>query len=206
VLALLLSGGGDDDLGAPAPHSSPPPTSGPKPAQPSKQHLVKPVPVRFHVVKLQAVPGRPRTKPPVVSRAAHRAARHVTHLLDRLYTLAYSRAAGHPHPPKWLLGFFAGGAQRKARHHLGALTIGPAGPGLAVLRPARAALWVRVLLDHHNQPFTAVASATFKARGRTRDGGKMIAHSWARFFLQPSKHGWSISAFEAKRRVVPVKA
>jgi hypothetical protein len=206
VLALLLSGGGGDDLRGLASRASPPSTSHSKPAQPAKKHQAKPVPVRFHVVKLQGVPGRPRAKPPVVSRAAHRAARHITHLLDRLYTLAYSRAAGHAHAPKWLLGFFAGGAQSKARHHLEALTIGPAGHRLAVLRPARAALWVRVLLDHHNQPFTAVASANFKARGRTGGGKKLVAQSRAKFFLQPKKHGWSISAFEAKRRVVPVKA
>jgi hypothetical protein len=208
VLVLVLEGGAGDFEASITPHPSsarPTPTPKPTPAKPKKEKHRKPTPVRFHVVKLRAVPGRPRAKPPAVNKAAHRAAHRVTHLLNRLYTLAYTRAAGRKHAPPWLLGLFAGGAQRKARHHLEALTIGPAGPNLVVLRPAKAALWVRVLLDRHNRPVTAVAAANFKATGRVRGGGRLVAHSWATFFLQSGKKGWAISAFDAKHRILRQK-
>ena len=207
VLTLVLSGNGDFGEAPPTRLASPSPSASPSgSATPKRQPRPKPAHVRFRIVKLSAVPGQRRAKPPVVRRAAHVAALHVKHALDRLYTLSFTRAAGKDRAPKWLLGMYSGDAQAKARHHLSAVTIGGVGPSLRALRPQHASLWVRVLLDRHNQPVTAVAATNFKARGLARHDREVVVRSWGRFFLQPKKKGWSISGFDAKRRVREVKA
>jgi hypothetical protein len=222
VLAVVIaSGGGDQHVAVPttattsptATPASPSPTVSPKGGhqggKKGPQHREtgkhRNRPVHFHVSKIVTVSGSRTARHSAVRRASRRAVRNVSHLLDTLYTAGFVQAAGHRHPPRGIFADFAGSARRVAAARSALLTIGPRGPDVTRVGAQGAHVKLRVLLDTHNQPSTAEAAATYRARARLDSGKVLLVESSARFFLRNEGKGWAVVGFEAHRRDRTVK-
>jgi hypothetical protein len=156
----------------------------------------------FRVLKFTPVRGSPRTRVKVVRERTRGAVRHIRDELGRMYRLAFLDPADWQHDRYGrAFRFFAGEARTAALRHATLLTLGPdAGRRFERVASARGTLKIRVLLDRGGHPFTAVATADFRARAVRTAGGATLVHSLGSYFLRPSRHGWLIFGFQVHRK------
>jgi hypothetical protein len=203
-LVLALGGGHGTTTGAsPAPNRTTPtptPTLRPTAALPPRAPSFD-----FRVLKSTPVRGSSRTRIKKVRHTTRRAVQNIRDDLGRMYRLAFLVPADWQHDrygPAFQL--FAGTARSTARAHPTLLTLGPdAGKRFSRVASASGTLKIRVLLDRGGHPFTAVATADFRARAVRTAGGATLVHSLGSYFLRPSKHGWLIFGFQVRRKDHP---
>ncbi len=175
-------------------------------ATPITSAFPKAPPFDFHVLKSSPVRGSPRTRVKVVREGTRRAVRNIRDEMSRMYRLAFLDPADWRHDrygPAFQL--FTGDARETARKHVTLLTLGrDAGKRFSAVASAHGTLKIQVLLSRGGHPFTAVATADFRARAVRASGGTTLVHSLGSYFLRPSKHGWLIFGFQVHRKDHPV--
>jgi len=129
----------------------------------------------------------------------------VTDLLDRLYTTAFVD------PGEWdegrfpgLGSFFAGPAAARAERDRDDLTLGGDAAGIERVVPTRARLRLSFLVDPQAAPYAAVATATFRADGRTSDGGALAIAYHGRYVVRQVEGEWLIVGYDVEGSVESV--
>lgn len=100
-----------------------------------------------------------------------------------------------------VLGFFAGEARQRAHRDLEDLTLGRAAAGLTAVRPERASLGVRFLVDAHRHPVAAVAGMRFVGAAITPDGGEIPLRHGGEYVLRPTGGRWLVVAYDVQGRL-----
>ena len=157
------------------------------------------------MLKFGPVRGSRRTGAKAVREGTRRAVHSIREDLDRMYRLAFLEPADWQHGRYGpAFRFFTGDARDSARRHTSLLTLGPdAGKRFSGVASAHGTLKIQVLLSRGGHPFTAVATADFRARAIRVSGGETVVHSLGSYFLRPSKHGWLIFGFQVRRKDHP---
>lgn len=131
--------------------------------------------------------------------------RRHTRIVERATTDLYS--AAFVDPEEWrggrfprVPGFFAAETRRQARKDLQDLTLGRAARHLDAVRPRRARLHLRFLMDRGRRPVSAVASVAFSGTGLAEGVRVPIEHR-GRYVLRRAKAGWRVAAYEVEGRV-----
>jgi hypothetical protein len=97
--------------------------------------------------------------------------------------------------------FFAGEARKRAHRDLEELTLGPAAADLAAVRPGRASLGVRFLVDAHRHPVAAVVGMRFVGAAITPDGGEIPLRHGGEYVLRPTGGRWLVEAYDVRGRL-----
>jgi hypothetical protein len=137
-----------------------------------------------------------------VHRATQRTSTAIKRRFDALFRMTYVdprrwRSAKYE---KAFQTFFGGQVRPVAAERRQKLTLGPdAGTRFTAVREAVGLLRVNVLIGAGGGPVTALVRATFKERAVRTNGGTTLIVSDGTYYLQPSKHGWVIDAFQVGR-------
>jgi LCP family protein required for cell wall assembly len=122
-------------------------------------------------------------------------------------TIAQLYDIGFVDPALWaggrfpsLTGPFAPEARQRVRAHVADLTVGRAAGRLDAVRPTRARLDVRFMLDRARHPIMAFAHMDFAGVGRAEDAELPIHHQ-GDYVLRRTDAGWRIVSFRVKSRV-----
>jgi hypothetical protein len=100
-----------------------------------------------------------------------------------------------------VFGFFGGQARQRVHRDLEDLTLGPAAAHLAAVRPGRASLGVRFLMDAHRHPVAAVAAMRFVGAAITADGGEIPLRHGGEYVLRRTGGRWLVVAYEVQGRL-----
>ena len=105
-----------------------------------------------------------------------------------------------------LLLAFAPAAKTQARKDVRVMTAGGgAGDAYDAITPRHSTIATTVLLDRSGRPAIVLASARFRALGRTIAGTSNTRFDSAgRFFFEHTGHGWKIVSFDVRRHDRPV--
>jgi hypothetical protein len=105
-----------------------------------------------------------------------------------------------------LLAAFAPAARAQARREVRVMTAGAAaGDVYEAISPRPSRIATTVLLDRGGRPAVVLASARFRALGRTIAGTSNTRFDSAgRFFFERTGGGWKIVSFDVRRRDRPV--
>lgn len=129
----------------------------------------------------------------------------VTDLLDRLYTTAFVD------PAEWGDGsfpelgtHFAGAAASRADRDRDDLTLGGDAARIERVEPTGARLRLSFLVDPQAAPYAAVATATFRADGRTTDGGALAILHRGRYVVRRVGGEWLIVGYDVEGSVESV--
>jgi polyisoprenyl-teichoic acid--peptidoglycan teichoic acid transferase len=152
-------------------------------------------------VNLRAVQGKGPTgivaKPGVLAGPAAAVERTITQLYD----------IGFVDPVLWadgrfpsLAAPFAPEARQRVRAHVADLSLGEAAARLEAVRPTRARLDVRFMLDRGRHPIMAFAHMDFAGVGQAEDAELPIRHQ-GDYALRRTDAGWRIVSFRVKSRV-----
>jgi polyisoprenyl-teichoic acid--peptidoglycan teichoic acid transferase len=95
---------------------------------------------------------------------------------------------------------FAPEARQRVRAHVADLSLGKAAATLEAVRPTRARLDVRFMLDRGRHPIMAFAHMDFAGVGRAGDAELPIRHQ-GDYALRRTDAGWRIVSFQVKSRV-----
>jgi polyisoprenyl-teichoic acid--peptidoglycan teichoic acid transferase len=95
---------------------------------------------------------------------------------------------------------FASSAQPQVRRSLGHLTLGRAATHLDAVRPDRANLRIRFMVDHRGHPLVAVATMDFDATGLAGNA-EVPLRSDGSYVLRPLEGGWRIVSYRVKSTV-----
>jgi LCP family protein required for cell wall assembly len=95
---------------------------------------------------------------------------------------------------------FAPEASQLVRAHVADLSVGKAAARLEAVRPTRARLDVRFMLDRGRHPIMAFAHMDFAGVGRAEDAELPIRHQ-GDYALRRTDAGWKIVSFRVKSRV-----
>lgn len=128
----------------------------------------------------------------------------VADLLDRLYTTAFVD------PAEWRGGrfpelgsYFTAPAATRAKRDLDDLTLGDDAPSIERVVPTTSRLRMSFLVDPQAQPYAAVATTTFRADGRTTQGGALaIAHRGS-YLVRLVDGEWRIVGYDVEGSVEP---
>jgi hypothetical protein len=131
-------------------------------------------------------------------------ARELQATLDAMYS------AGFVDPDQWeegefpgVLEAFAERAAKGAAKDLPDLSLGPAALELESVEPGRTRLEVQFLLTPEEQPFAAVATARFRAKGVLSDGGTLMVLHEGRYLMQPVDGLWLIVSYDVDGKLRP---
>ncbi len=191
ILILLTGGSNSPIIGA---QSSEPPTPG----------------FQFKVLKFHAITTGPATTQDPnahpdtqkASQAAGPAGTIAKALLHSYYTQAFLV------PDNWRKGSydsafvaFSDPAKNQAEQHLAVLTAGTgAGDKYTTIKPAKATIKTRVLLDSAYRPYSVACTIFFQADATTKSGGgKVNLVSQGRFILQKDGDAWKVMSFSVSR-------
>lgn len=129
----------------------------------------------------------------------------VTDLLDRLYTTAFVD------PAEWgggrfpgLGSYFAGQTAPRAERDLDDLTLGGDAAAIERVVPTRARLRLSFLVDPEARPYAVVATTTFRADGRTNDGGALAIAHRGRYMVRQVEGEWLIVGYDVEGSVESV--
>ncbi len=101
--------------------------------------------------------------------------------------------------------FFGGGVRASATEHRQKLTLGPdAGHRFASVWGQVGTLKVNVLIGAGGGPVTALVRARFAEKAVRTKGGTTVVVSDGTYYIQPSKRGWTIQAFQVGRHDHPL--
>jgi hypothetical protein len=149
-----------------------------------------------------------RTNPVLKLRGASKlASTRVIASVTRLYRDAFLD------PANWragtygsLLAAFAPAARTQARKDVRVMTAGGgAGDAYEAISPRPSTIATTVLLDRSGRPAIVLASARFRALGRTIAGTSNTRFdSVGRFFFERTGSGWKIVSFDVRRHDRPV--
>ena len=122
-------------------------------------------------------------------------------MLRRYYTDAFLL------PSNWSQGSYDsafGGCvrhQAQAQQHLPALTAGTsAGDTYATIKPTKATIKTRVLLDARYRPFAVACTIVFNADAvKKAGGGTVVLVSQGQFILEKVGAGWKVTSFSVTR-------
>jgi len=129
----------------------------------------------------------------------------VTDLLDRLYTTAFVDPAewGDGSFPE-LGSHFAGPAASRADRDRDDLTLGGDAARIERVEPTEARLRLSFLVDPQAAAYAAVATATFRADGRTTDGGALMILHRGRYVVRRVEGEWLIVGYDVEGSVESV--
>ncbi|HEX6206971.1 MAG TPA: hypothetical protein VF058_01300 [Actinomycetota bacterium] len=123
----------------------------------------------------------------------------IADLLDDLYTTAFVD------PAKWeggafpeLGSYFAGSAAARAERDRDGLTLGEDAARIERVEPTRATLRLTFLVDPQAAPYAAVATAGFRADGRTTDGGAVAIVHQGRYMVRRIEGEWRIIGYDVE--------
>lgn len=129
----------------------------------------------------------------------NRTVRQARRTLDRLYTI------GFVDPAEWsdgtfpaLPGLFGGPAANRVGRDLDDLTLGGSAAGVERVEPTAGRLRLSFLLDADEQPLSAIAQATFRARGTATDGSELAISHGGRYVLELAEGRWVIVAYQVE--------
>lgn len=129
----------------------------------------------------------------------------VANLLDGLYTTAFvdpGRWDGGAFPE--LGSYFAGRAAEHAGRDRADLTLGENAARIERVVPTRATLRLSFLVDPQAAPYAAVATAGFRADGRTTDGGSVAIVHRGRYLVRRIEGEWLIIGYDVEGSVESV--
>ena len=145
----------------------------------------------------------PKAKPDLqkANQAAGPAVTNAKLMLHQYFTQAFLV------PANWTSGSydaaftnFSAAAKAQAQQHLAVLTAGPnAGTLFTSIKPAKASLRTRVLLDAKNRPYAVACDTFFVATATKKSGGSASLVSTGSFTLQRVGNTWQIVSFKVKR-------
>jgi LCP family protein required for cell wall assembly len=151
-------------------------------------------------VNLRAVQGRGPTGtvgPAQLAKPASAVERTITELYD----------IGFVDPDLWAGGRFptladpfAPEVRQQVRAHLNDLTLGRAAQRLDAVRPTRARLDVRFMLDRRRRPIMAFAHMDFDGVGLAA-GAEISIHHEGNYVLRRTDNGWRIVSYDVRSRV-----
>lgn len=137
-----------------------------------------------------------------------RALRGPSAAIQRTFTELYETA--FVDPDRWAGGrfpgleaFFSGQARERVREDLDELTLGRAVQRLDTVRPRRARLDVRFVMDRGRHAVVAFANMHFHGVGTTGSGDRVPIDQRGRYVLGHSHGGWRIESYEVRARVSP---
>jgi len=152
----------------------------------------------FDVRQVKAVPTGPSKGAQAKAVAA---ARGIEKTMNTLYYTAYldrNSWQGGNYANAWKL--FAADTVSQAKKDERTLTLGPdAGSKLSGVAIGPNAALVKVLLDTHGQPATAVVTVHFTAKKTGTDGSHSAVTSQGDYFLMPISGGWRITGYDVKQ-------
>jgi hypothetical protein len=191
ILIVLLAAGGvwlavsrkPPSVAAPAP-----PPAIQAPAYPFEVHLG-----RVRAVPVDGAVRRRRLAAP---------AQAVRQTMTELYSAAFVDPAlwqGGRFPS--VFGYFAGQARRQVHRDLEDLTLGPVAADVTTVRPVRARVVVRFLVDAHRRPVAAVAGMEFAGVALTAEGGEVPVHHGGEYVLRRTGGRWLIEAYDVRGRL-----
>jgi hypothetical protein len=124
--------------------------------------------------------------------------------LDAMYS------AGFVDPDKWedgtfpeVLEVFAGQASQVAGRDLEDLTLGKASSEVEFVEPGPSRLEVRFLLGQSKQPYAAVATTRFEARGELDEGGTLRITHDGRYLMRRIEGRWVVVSYQVDGRMRP---
>jgi hypothetical protein len=142
------------------------------------------------------------------TQAGEPAATNAKAMLHNYYTQAFLA------PGNWTSGSydsaftnFSPRARAQAQRHLEALTAGvAAGDTYSTIKPTKATIKTRVLLDGKYQPYGVACTIVFNADAARKSGGTVVMISEGRFILEKVGSTWQITSFNVTRnnKIVPV--
>jgi hypothetical protein len=165
---------------------------------------------QFKTLKLHAITTgpvttqNPQAHPDAAkaSTAAGPAATSAKAVLHSYYTDAFLL------PSNWTQGSydsafdsFSDQAKTQAQQHLAVLTAGTsAGDSYATIKPTKATIKTRVLLDGVYRPYSVACTIYFEAAAVNKTGGgKVYLVSQGQFILEKVGAGWKITSFSVSR-------
>lgn len=173
-----------------------PPAGTAPPTEETPSVSIYPLQVRLGRVRGVAVDGS------VPRRRLAAPAQAVRQTMTDLYSAAFvdpALWAGGRFPS--VFGFFAGDARQRAHRDLENLTLGPAAADLAAVRPERASLGVRFLVDAHRHPVAAVVGMRFVGAAITPDGGEVPLRHGGQYVLRRTGGRWLVVAYDVRGRL-----
>ena len=191
LLLVLLVAGGVWLAVSREPPTAATPVPSPTPVAPS-------FPFEVRLGRVRAVP----VGPPIRRHRLAAPAQAVRQTMTDLYAVAFVD------PARWqdgrfpsLFGYFGGQARQRAHRDLEDLTLGRAAADLAAVRPVRARLVVRFLVDARRRPVAAVAGMEFAGVALTADGGEVPVHHGGEYVLRRTGGRWLIEAYDVQGRL-----
>jgi len=199
------SGGAATTASSPTPAGSPSPPA--KQGGPPKQPHHQQRPFRFRIVHV----GHTLTTTKLGSVKVHKAtvgsAQAIQLRFNNLFDMTFVD------PSSWKTSkygeafqrFYGGQVRATAAQHQQKLTLGPfAGKRFTSVWGPSGSLKVNVLIGAQGGPVTAVVRAQFSEKAVRADGGTTVVVSDGTYYVQPSKAGWTIAAFQVGRHDHPL--
>ena len=150
------------------------------------------------LVELQAAPVGKGHVPP---RDLAEPAEAVRRSIEGLYRAAFMQ------PGRWedgdytaLLSHFSGVARERALNDLDVLTLGVAASEVDAVRPSRAIVRLRLLLDAHDRAYGAFAETEFEATAVAGDTERPILHR-AHYVLRRTNGAWRVVSYKVRGRI-----
>ena len=197
------SSAGSSATTAPIPSRSGTPSSvkptkhGPPPKHPHQSR-----PFRFRIAHAGHTLTNGKLGPVKVYRATVGSAQAIQQRFTSLFRMTYVDPSGWKSAKygEAFQRFFGGPVRAAATGHRQKLTLGPdAGQRFASVWGPVGILKVNVLIGAEGRPVTALVRARFSEKAVRANGGTTVVVSEGTYYVQPSKQGWTIQAFQVGR-------
>jgi hypothetical protein len=193
---------------APSPgHSGTPSPVKPTKHGPPPKPRHRPRPFRFRIANVGHTLTTGKLGPVKVHRATVGSAQAIQLRFTNLFRMTYVDPSSWK-PSKYgeaFQRFFGGQVRAAATEHRQKLTLGPdAGQRFASVWGPVGTLKVKVLIGAEGGPVTALVRARFTEKAVRTNGGTTVVVSDGTYYVQPSKGGWTIQAFQVGRHDHPL--